>query len=192
MRDAEIGEPQPLRERKEHDALHCDARGKREDLYNLEGIIELNKGHFEKTTPKRTLLKRGMGSQKQANMAVMAEPTSLEDIASGQRMKHFRCLKMKALPTPRTGSVNDTIEEHLDERSIVFFEKSTGYVNIVDFVDFHFLDVYNKKAELATLRRVHLNISNAKRNFLDVSHKISGKNLQGHLHEFCEKVNRRY
>jgi hypothetical protein len=43
-----------------------------------------------------------------------------------------------------------------------------------------------------TLKCVHIAISNAKRNFLGVYHKIKGKNLQRYLNEFVYKVNRRY
>ncbi|MDG1915020.1 MAG: transposase, partial [Crocinitomix sp.] len=43
-----------------------------------------------------------------------------------------------------------------------------------------------------TLKWVHIAISNAKRNFLGVYHKIKGKYLQNYLNEFCYKLNRKY
>lgn len=43
-----------------------------------------------------------------------------------------------------------------------------------------------------TLKWVHIAISNAKRNFLGVYHKIKGENLQRYLNEFVYKLNRRY
>jgi hypothetical protein len=43
-----------------------------------------------------------------------------------------------------------------------------------------------------TLKWVHIAISNVKRNFLGVYHKIKGENLQRYLNEFVYKLNRRY
>lgn len=70
-----------------------DAMGERDDLYNLRGMIEFDEGYFETATPKTTKLKRGKGSQNQANVAVMADSTPLEDIETGHKTKHFRYLK---------------------------------------------------------------------------------------------------
>jgi len=169
-----------------------DAMGKRDGLYQLEGMIEFDEGHFEKATSKTTKLKRGKGSQKQVNVAVMAESTPLEDPRTGHKSKHFRYLKMHVLQTQKAESINETIEENLDELSIVFSDKSTSYVDIADFVEAHYTEESTKKSATTTLQWVHIHISNAKRNFLGIYHKISGKNLQRYLDEFCYKINRRY
>lgn len=82
-----------------------EAMGQRDDLYKLEGMIEFDEGFFEIETKKGTKLKRGKGSKKQANVAVMAEYTPLEDINTGKCEKHFRYLKMKALQTQKAQKV---------------------------------------------------------------------------------------
>lgn len=169
-----------------------DAMGKRDDLYNLKDMVEFDEGFFEKATSKRTQLKRGKGSQKQANVAVMAESVPLEDLETGYKGKHFRYLKMKVLPTQKADSVNDTIKNNIDELSIVFSDKSKNYVDIADFVEAHYSEKSDKKSAGSHLQWVHINISNAKRNLLGIYHKISGKNLQRYLNEFCYKMNRRY
>lgn len=169
-----------------------EAMGKRDDLYNLEGMVEFDEGFFETATRKGTKLKRGKGSQKQANVAVMAESTPLEDLETGKQERHFRYLKMKALQTQKASSVNETIEENLDELSIVFSDKSQSYVDIADFVEAHYTEKSDAKSASTTLQWVHIHISNAKREFLGKYHKISGKHLQLYLNEFCYKVNRRY
>ena len=51
--------------------------GKRDALYLLEGAIEFDEGYFEKATSEKVKLKRGRGSQRQMNVAVMAESTPL-------------------------------------------------------------------------------------------------------------------
>lgn len=85
---------------------------------------------------------------------------------------------MKTLQTQKADSVNETIQSNLDELSIVFSDKSTSYVDIADFVEAHYSEKSDKKSAATTLQWVHIQISNAKRNFLGIYHKISGKNLQ--------------
>lgn len=50
----------------------------------------------------------------------------------------------------------------------------------------------NKETTVATLKWVHIAISNAKRNFLGNFHKIKGKYLQLYLNDFVYKLNRMY
>ena len=71
--------------------------GKRDALYQLEGAIEFDEGYFEKATCAKVKLKRGRGSQRQMNIAVMAESTPLEDIKTGTKSRQCRYLKMKVL-----------------------------------------------------------------------------------------------
>lgn len=59
------------------------AMEQRDALYKLEGMIEFDEVYFEKTTSEDVVLKRGRGSQRQSNVAVMAESTELEDIETG-------------------------------------------------------------------------------------------------------------
>ena len=80
----------------------------------------------------------------------------------------------------------------LDEKSIVFTDKSTSYIDISDFVELHITEKSNKETTEKTLKWVHITISNAKRNFLGNYHKIKGKYLQLYLNEFIYKLNRRY
>lgn len=53
------------------------AMGKRDSLYTLKDMIEFDEGYFEKATSERVKLKRGRGSQRQNNVAVMAESIPL-------------------------------------------------------------------------------------------------------------------
>ena len=58
--------------------------GQRDDRYNLNGFIEFDEGHFEHATSQSVDLKRGRGSQRQTNVAVMAESSPLENIETGE------------------------------------------------------------------------------------------------------------
>ena len=80
----------------------------------------------------------------------------------------------------------------LDESCIVFTDKSTSYVDIADFVEFHITEKSDEKTTKTTLKWVHITISNAKRNLLGNYHEIKRKYLQLYLNEFVYKLNRRY
>ena len=168
------------------------AMGKRDALYQLEGAIEFDEGYFEKATSEKVKLKRGRGSQRQMNVAVMAESTPLEDLETGVKSNQCRYFKMQVLPDHKADTINDVAQENFEEKSIIFSDKSTSYVNISDYVEIHMTEKSDKQTTKTTLKWVHIAISNAKRTLLGVFHKIKGKYLQLYLNEFCYKLNRRY
>lgn len=170
------------------------AMGKRDALYGLEGMIEFDEGYFEKATSKkeRNKLKRGRGSQRQSNVAVMAESTKLEDPGTGNKDSHCRYFKMQVLGSHDKDEVNGLVQKDIDELSIVFSDQSTSYVDISDYVEVHVTEKSSKETTVSTLKWVHIAISNAERNLLGIYHKVEGKYLQSYLDEFCYKLNRRY
>jgi len=171
-----------------------EAMGKRDDLYGLDGMIEFDEGYFEKATKQSDIdnLKRGRGSQRQSNVAVMAESTKLEEVETGKKNSHVRYFKMKVLETHKKEEVNDVVSKNISEQSIIFSDKSTSYVDIADYVEIHVSEKSDKNTTKETLKWVHIAISNAKRTLLGIYHKIEGKYLQNYLNEFIYKLNRRY
>lgn len=171
-----------------------EAMGKRDDLYELKGMVEFDEGYFEQATKvvEGQKTKRGRGSKRQSNVAVMAESTKLEDVSTGKKSSHVRYFKMKVLDSHKKGEVNELVSKKLEEQSIVFSDKSTSYVDIADYVEIHVSEKSNKETTKNTLKWVHIAISNAKRTLLGIYHKIEGKYLQNYLNEFCYKLNRRY
>ena len=169
-----------------------NAMGNRDALYTLEGMIEFDEAYFSKATPDGIKLKRGKGSQKKQNVAVMAESTYVEDIKTGKVSKHVRYFKMKVMEDGSAESVNEEVRQSIDESSIVFSDKSTSYVDIAKIVESHVTEISSKKTTNTTLKWVHIAIANAKRTLLGVYHKVKGKYLQLYLDEFCYKLNRRY
>jgi transposase-like protein len=169
-----------------------EAMGKRDDLYHLQGEVEFDEGYFEKATSKHVKLKRGRGSQRQAQVAVMAESTPLEDLDTGECSRHCRYFKMKVIEDHSSSTVTQLIKENFDEKSIVFSDKSSSYVDIAQHVETHITEKSDGNTTRTTLQWVHIAISNAKRTLLGIFHKIKGKYLQNYLNEFCYKLNRRY
>ncbi|MFT4986048.1 MAG: hypothetical protein ACI81Y_001456 [Glaciecola sp.] len=169
-----------------------EVMGKRDALNRLEGMIEFDEGYFEKATSTKVKLKRGRGSQKQLNVAVMAESTPLEDPSTGIAEKHCRYYKMIVMDNHDKEEVNKLVKEQFDETCIVFSDKSTSYVDIAKYIEAHLTEKSSKKTTNTTLKWVHIAIANTKRALLGTLHKIKEKYLQSYLNEFCYKLNRRY
>lgn len=170
------------------------AIGNRDARYTLEGMIELDEGYFtvEASEAEKSKGSRGRGAVGKQNVLVMAESTSIEDPITGQRDKHVRYFKAKVLDTHKKSELSAQVKTLLDERTIVFSDKSTSYVDIADYVELHITEKSSNETNKETLKWVHIAISNAKRNFLGNYHKIKGKYLQLYLNEFVYKLNRRY
>ena len=169
-----------------------EGMGKRDSLDQLNGEIEFDEGYFEQAISEQIKLKRGRGSQRQSNVAIMAESTPLEDIETGKTSSQCRYFKMKVLESHNKEDVNKQIIEYINEKAIIFSDKSTSYVDFSELVETHISSKSDKEITKTTLKWVHIAISNAKRNLLGVYHMIKGKYLQAYLNEFCYKLNRRY
>lgn len=168
------------------------AMGKRDEKYLLKDMVEFDEAFFSKPTRKGTILKRGKGSQKQVNVAVMAESTPLEDVNTKRKSRACRYFKMKVLDDHTADLINETITSCLDEKCIVFSDKSKSYVDISKLIEAHVMEKSSNELTNGNLKWVHIAITNAKTNFSGTYHKIKSKYLQRYLDEFCYKLNRRY
>ncbi len=170
------------------------AMGKRDAGYTLEGMIEMDEGYFTVASSEVEQSKgiRGRGAVGKANTLVMSESIPLENLETGSQSKSCRYFKAKVLNTHKAEEINQTVQESIDNESIVFTDQSTSYVDIADFVELHITEKSNKETTKESLRWVHITISNAKRNLLGNYHKIKRKYLQLYLDEFVYKLNRRY
>jgi len=170
------------------------AMGNRDARYTLEGMIEMDEGYFtvESSEVEKSRGKRGRGAAGKSPVSVMAESTQLEDVETGKKTSQCRYFKARVLESHHADEINETVRESFNEKSIVFTDDSTSYVDISDYVELHFSEKSSEKLTKETLRWVHITISNAKRNFLGNYHKIKGKYLQMYLNEFVYKLNRRY
>lgn len=170
------------------------AMGERDARYTLEGMIEMDEGYFTVATSavKKAKSKRGRGAAGKQNVAVMAESTPLEDIETGNKSNQVRYFKAQVLESHKAEDIDQAITKSLADKTIVFSDQSTSYVDISNYVELHITEKSNQETTAETLRWVHIFISNAKRNLLGNYHKIKGKYLQLYLNEFVYKLNRRY
>ena len=170
-----------------------DGMGKRDDMYNLKGMLELDEGYFKIETNQieKSKTKAGRGSTDVQNVVVLVESTPLED-EDGNESKHCGYYKMKVLDTHQAEELTETVMGFVDTSSIIFSDKSTSYTDLKDMVEAHYTELSSEETTKTTLRWVHIAISNAKRVFNGLFQKISRKYLQLYLNEFCYKLNRRY
>lgn len=171
------------------------AMGNRDDRYTLEGMIEMDEGYFtiEASEQEHKTQKAGRGSKTKSNVMVMAESTVLENIETGKVERQSRFFKAKVLENHNAENIDQALKEAIEnEKTIVFTDKSTSYVNIADYVELHISEKSDETTTKETLKWVHITISNAKRNFVGTYHKIKKKYLQLYLNEFVYKLNRRY
>lgn len=170
------------------------AMGSRDAKYSLKGEVELDEGYYTVCTSEKDKIKtkQGRGSIAVQNVAVLAESTPLEDIETGKKTTKSRYYKMKALTTHKSEEIQQIIANDLDNKCIVFSDKSTSYTNLEEIIEMHCVEISTEQTTKTTLKWVHTAIGNSKRNFLGVYHQIKGKYLQNYLNEFCYKLNRRY
>lgn len=170
------------------------AMGRRDSLYLLKDMVEYDEGYVEVATKKlvKNQLKRGKGSQRQAQVAVAAESTPLEDSESGKKTKVCGYFKMEVIDKVDSEHVNCFIRQNTDGDVILFTDKNTAYANLEKVVNTHFTVTAGTDETNDTLRWVHKAISNLKRNLLGTYHMVTFKYLQNYLNEFVYKLNRRY
>jgi hypothetical protein len=170
--------------------------GKRDEMYSLSGVLELDEGFFSTETDdaeKHTPLKRGRGSQKKTKVLVMVESEPITDKSASQdKSRKVSHIKMIVINDLKSATITQLVEDNVGRESIIDSDHSTSYVKLKDIVKEHRPKVIPKTEVGKVLPWVHIAISNAKRQLLDIYHQINPEYLQGYLNEFCYKFNRRF
>ena len=171
--------------------------GLRDDKYNLNDEVELDDGFFEtvsKNRDKTEPLKRGRGSQRQTTVLVSVESKQIEELPVKKKhgiKKKVGFLKMKAVSSLKKDYITEQVGEMVEPGSKIVSDASTSYNGLIE--DYELVSKVVAKNEInKVLPWVHTAISNAKRLFLDVHHRIDDDFLQSYLNEFCFKFNRRH
>lgn len=169
--------------------------GKRDNLYQLNGEIELDEGFFSteiEVSEKDKALKRGRGSQRKTKVLVMVESEKVEGDDKKGKGKKSGYLKMKVIPDLKSLTITSMVEDMVSKDSTIVSDDSTSYVGLKELVQEHKPEAVDPKNVAKLLPWVHLAISNAKRLILDMYHDVKPEYLQMYLDEFCYKYNRRY
>lgn len=171
--------------------------GRRDEQYMLNDEVELDEGFFETvsiTRNKNEPLKRGKGSQRQTAVLVATESKPVEDSEKSNKYskkKQVRFIKMQTIYSLKKDDMEDYVTDIIEKGSNIVSDDSNSYNNLKEQYE-HSGQVIPKDKVNEILPWVHTAISNAKRLFLDVHHRIDDDFLQSYLNEFCFKFNRRY
>lgn len=169
--------------------------GKRDSQYKLNGSIELDDAFFTISLgreKKNEKLKRGRGSQRKAKVLVIAE--SEEPMISDKNKvvkKSVGHIKMIVINDLKSPTLDKEIVKWINNDADLITDDSTSYVNFKNLVRSHTSQVVEPKDLSKVLPWIHIVISNAKRQLLDIHHDIKPEFLQSYLDEFCYKFNRR-
>lgn len=176
----------------------------RDELYQLEGEVELDEGFFSTAfsltinefTGKLEELKRGKGSQKKSKVLVMASFTKVASSKFNDK-KHktpraLKYIKMKVIDDLEASTINTEVETSIDSASTVHTDGYKSYIELPKIIQKH--NKYNLKYDTAdkVLPWVHKAITNSKNLLKAIHHCIWPDYLQNYLDEFCYKHNRRY
>lgn len=171
--------------------------GMRDDKYQLNDEVELDDGFFKTVDANRDKtkpLKRGRGSQQQTKVLVSVESKDAKEEFNPKKhskKKKVRFIKMKVINSLEKEETTQLVEQLVDKGTNIKSDKSNSYNGL--HKDYNIVSQVVKKEDVnKVLPWVHTAISNAKRMFLDVHHRIDDDFLQSYLNEFCFKFNRRY
>lgn len=166
----------------------------RDEQHKLHGDIELDEAFFVVNTAKDDdePLKRGVGSQRQAKVLVMAESTPIAEPKKGS--KKYRCghFKMIVIDDLKAATIDKEAQGAVVQESNVRTDDSKSHNGLHKLVKRHDATKLPGKDGSKALPWVHTAISNAKSMMLATYHGVSDTYIQNYLSEFCYKLNRRY
>lgn len=165
--------------------------GQRDSEYKLNGSVELDEGFFSTQFDGEESLKRGRGSQAKTKVLVMTESDSSEN-TNKRIKKSVNHIKMIVIPNLKAQTIDGKVKENIEANASLITDDSTSYTHLKNLVKEHTAQVINPKDISKVLPWVHIMISNAKRQLLDIYHSVKPEMLQNYLNEFCYKFNRRY
>jgi len=171
--------------------------GMRDDKYTLNDEVELDDSFFKTVVINRNkseTIKRGRGSQQQTKVLVSIESKDAEDAYNPKKhgkRKKVKFLKMKVINSLKKDEITKKVESMIEKGAKITSDKSNSYNGLEENYNIQSQIIKNEDIN-KVLPWVHTAISNAKRMFLDVHHRIDDDFLQSYLNEFCFKFNRRY
>jgi len=176
--------------------------GKRDDIYDLVGEVELDEGYFSNSnslernefTGEVAELKRGKGSQKKTPVLVMHSfvkaPLKLE------KSKHKintipKFIKMKVLENVTSKEITSDAEKSINKNSNIVSDDNKSYNELQNISKTHTSHKASKTEITKILPWVHKAITNSKGIIMNVHKGISDKYMQNYMNEYCFKFNRR-
>jgi transposase-like protein len=170
------------------------AMGNREASYKLDDQIELDEAYYrvETLAAKKANQKRGRGSVITVPVSIMVESTRLENIETNETTTRCGHLKMKLIEDHKAETIDEVVKGNAEKNAILFSDDSTSYTHLEEIAEEHHPTKSSEQTTKTELKWVHTVISNSKRVFNGIHHKVNKKYIQNYLNEFSYKFNRRY
>lgn len=191
--------------------------GKREDMYLLDGKIELDEAFFPtriEEDERGKPLRRGAGSQRQTKVLVIVESKEVDEIlkeylgqgkteklvaldkkSKGKKTrKTVRYIKMFALENMEASTIDRILKKAVSKNAVIITDGHASHSHIKDNFAGHIPVVeYNPKEVVKnTLPWVHIVIGECRNGIAAIHKEIDGRFLQFYLNEYCWKFNRRF
>jgi hypothetical protein len=104
----------------------------------------------------------------------------------------FPYVKMVVIPDSSTETMKEVVQGNISTTVTIKSDGWRGFARMKEVTAKYIVKIVPPQEASKALPWVHTMISNAKRNFLRINHKIKDEYLQNYLDEFCYKTNRRY
>lgn len=177
--------------------------GKRDELYLLEGELEIDEGFFaaftidnesDKPKDKDAKLKRGRGSEKKSTVLVIAESAKVDSSKQKKNRPERRVnhIKMALIPDTKKETILEAVGQRVSNQAKAITDGCPSYADLETELEKVEQIVAKGEESCRVLPWVHICISNAKRWFLGIHHALSSDYYQSYLDEFCYNFNRRY
>ena len=98
---------------------------------------------------------------------------------------------MKVIPRADTGSVDEFVKGKIDKQPIVTADENKAYINLEKQEETQVKVKSSKSTANEELNRVHIAISNLKKNLLEIYHMVTEKYIHNYIDELVYKLNRR-
>lgn len=166
--------------------------GNRDDIYKLDGYIEMDEGFFEGHRKKEPSAKE-LDRQVKVIVAVSTEPVSREQQKPYHHSTKAGHLKMNVVSSLGCKDAAFEIPKIIKDTAIVKTDGKACYNVLKDICTKHEKIVVDDKKEVCKIFPwVHTAISNAKKKILGLHHQVKDGYMQNYLNEFCYKFNRRF
>ena len=154
-----------------------EAMEKRDESYNLAGIVELDEAYFGGSDGGG---KRGRGTDKTKVLVGLS-------IDNENRPKFA---KMEVIPDIKGTTIADFAERNIVPGSRISSDAYRSY-NVLSENYQHTAKKYEPTEDAEHLKWLHVLLSNAKAYIQGTFHGLDEKHLQRYLNEFCYRFNRR-
>ena len=178
-----------------------DVMGQRDGNDKLKEMVEVDEMMFSTDTEKEDdePNKRGMGSQSQTKVLVMAESSEISPEDGDKVRRHtinkkVGHIRMKVIKDMRAATITEAATAVIDSGSGVVTDGCRSHTQFKDVFAGHEAYVEHDKREVVTkkLPWVHVVAGRCKKSIEGVHDEVKRKFLQFYLDEFCYKFNRRY